>query len=1099
MIKKEFLLQHEGTVTYVCSLLLLFLLFLPFFIEHSAPEGDASISQLPHFVFFQRALEQNESILWNPHNAGGFHVFASVNGFFFPPHYIVLKLFDALTAVNILLVFSGATALWGFIRLMREIGLSQMPSIIGGLSYLIGEFSFLIHAPSVAYAIAVLPLTALIVFRIYSRNRKVFYTSVLTLILGLSWLAVFPHFMIMITLFLLAFASYLSIRDGKFRIVYMVLLAAVLGGMIGLIQLLPTFIASQYSVRGFSEIPFKELTDRAIRPQDLLRFFFPPIYDFVPLYVSDGIHKGPEALLYLGFFPFIFFIYAFFRRGKYTNFLRWTFLVALATSVQFSPFFLLLTHIPIIGDFRVPSRYMLIGSFAAAALAAIGAQSLRARSSEELCKKYKKIVLRLSTAMLCTMFIASALFIFIVKSIALKTSPYFKTVESAQILELSTHWPKTLAFISMHLVIPFVIMLVGVLIYYFFVKKNFSMVLPLIILTVITGAELFLIFYTSEAVRHRFSYPEKTVYSAFLHDHPGRALQIKGAGLTNISRDTNLFLGYDYYDYYEKLIQRNAEQAMMFVGSGGSNESYGLWGRNNWKLDESGNLTLGVYKKLLNFLGIKYLITGATTTDPDFKKIDMGEGSGESSLYENMRSAPILYFTDRVVGTSATDDEAFGLYAGSDFSDMYVKCSDCDGVVGRYSGGELLIEKSGNAVIEAHAVSQGKNFVVFSQNYSPGWSAYVDGKKTEIFVVNSVFMGISLAEGTHEIAFRFTYPEFILKGMREIFAGTVGKKASCTLRGFGFFPWAAYALDVDKYFTTYYGDITNLQFMDFVPWTLLKICKDLDDCVVPEEEQEKYDAFQKLMRNVRARTDGFETKRYVSVSPLDQNLKGIAADWLYDRKSPQSVVGNSFADPEIRSLYKKWVQYLIKKFHPDYFSQAMEFNLYADNNQEDFANMVSLLSEIRNETRGTKVIGPTVQWETYKGKPLVLDWDALGDGFAITTYPQLMNTVDVSSALVPEQYDFEKWGVNVGEKPLFISATGIPYDYQKKFLTLLFNLRDTHDLRGVIWLHKNDDENFFSNLPNEMPFSAFHHNGLYSDFETKNPGALLWESSLACK
>ena len=46
--------------------------------------------------------------------------------------------------------------------------------------------------------------------------------------------------------------------------------------------------------------------------------------------------------------------------------------------------------------------------------------------------------------------------------------------------------------------------------------------------------------------------------------------------------------------------------------------------------------------------------------------------------------------------------------------------------------------------------------LVVTQNYHPGWRAYVDGKVTDIYLVNKTFMGIRVSGmGEKHIVFRF--------------------------------------------------------------------------------------------------------------------------------------------------------------------------------------------------------------------------------------------------------------------------------------------------------------------------------------------------------
>lgn len=65
-----------------------------------------------------------------------------------------------------------------------------------------------------------------------------------------------------------------------------------------------------------------------------------------------------------------------------------------------------------------------------------------------------------------------------------------------------------------------------------------------------------------------------------------------------------------------------------------------------------------------------------------------------------------------------------------------------------------------NTVSGSAALSK-DGFMAFSIPYSSGWKAYVDGQETEIYPANTMYMGIPLKEGDHEIVLKYTTPGLI--------------------------------------------------------------------------------------------------------------------------------------------------------------------------------------------------------------------------------------------------------------------------------------------------------------------------------------------------
>ena len=65
-----------------------------------------------------------------------------------------------------------------------------------------------------------------------------------------------------------------------------------------------------------------------------------------------------------------------------------------------------------------------------------------------------------------------------------------------------------------------------------------------------------------------------------------------------------------------------------------------------------------------------------------------------------------------------------------------------------------------NNAITATVNADADTFVNFSQCYYLGWNAYVDGQKTNLYIVDDVIMGAGVPAGQHTIEFRYAIPFF---------------------------------------------------------------------------------------------------------------------------------------------------------------------------------------------------------------------------------------------------------------------------------------------------------------------------------------------------
>ena len=325
-------------------------------------------------------------------------------------------------------------------------------------------------------------------------------------------------------------------------------------------------------------------------------------------------------------------------------------------------------------------------------------------------------------------------------------------------------------------------------------------------------------------------------------------------------------------------------------------------------------------------------------------------------------------------------------------------------------------------------------------------------------------------------------------------SGEILVSDDCILLGSAFYPGALISNDAGNYVSNYKEDLILFHFGDSVPWEILSKCDDIDNCELSGNDASAYNDFKEVIDNLALHSKA-NKKVYLAVNPINNERDGVATNWDSEKNLGYLPPGDDFNNEQVRTLYKKWVSYLVEKFDPDYLSQAVEFNMYSDSNSGDFDNLVSLLEEVKKENEGeTFVIGPTIQWEFFKRNSVSVDWNLLGEGFAFSTYPHIFSKEDISS----DMYDFSNYGISIDNKPLFISESGVSHDYQESLLEALFKLKEEYNLQAVIWFFKEDADSYFDTLPNEYPFTVFQNNGLYTDSGVKNPGAALWEKELAC-
>lgn len=721
--------------------------------------GDQSFFQLPYFNFYKQALNTGQSFLWNPLNANGFPAYASINGMFFPLHYLFFKYLPLITAFSSLFFLSSVFALFFTILFLKELGIGICASIIGGLSFVISEMYFFANITAVSYSLVFLPLLFIATLKLASFGRKVWLILSGGLVIGLAWLSIMPHFVLWIIMASTAFAIYLSFCEKSRKVLVGFILMNIIGGIIGVVQIWPTFWVAELSSRG-AVIPYSQLSEHSIHLADLPRFFSPDFYNDLPVYASrDNATQGSEESLYVGAIPFLFLIASFFiRQVPFVKFFRWLFLACLVIGFKYSPFFWLITKVPILNSFRVPSRFMLLGSFASAVLVGLAVDFFINRNEFE-----KKSALTL-------LFIISA-------STTLITLAFIVYFRIVYVLNLPS--------ISGKVLIPFLFLVAGYLSMKFFYESNYRK-LALFVLVFFTIFDFILVF-RSYSDFISLSIKENISTIDFLKDNPGKSIDLlngefqsfiyknsSGGNLSDkfylpnlfLGSNLNLLYGLESGNYYEKLLNRNTARLFGMVGVSAGEVFDEKKEIILPALEENDKLikALKERRELFNFLGIDYIISGFDLSFLGMERVALylvttnikNNMPINVAIFKNPNAKSLLYFVNKIDGFYSDDNKIFNEFSGSNFEGIFVECSVC----GRnnFDGeGDIKIKEKENSFLVLETNSNTDQFLIFSENYYLGWEAYVDGSRRKIYKVNTVHMGLFLPMGKHEVVFKYRY------------------------------------------------------------------------------------------------------------------------------------------------------------------------------------------------------------------------------------------------------------------------------------------------------------------------------------------------------
>ncbi|TSC89675.1 MAG: hypothetical protein G01um10143_165 [Parcubacteria group bacterium Gr01-1014_3] len=637
---------------------------------------------IPQMTFYKNAITKSESPFWNPYIATGFPNFISIGGFPFAPIYLFLYILPAATVHYWGLWLTLSLACLFFILFMRELDIGIWPSFIGAFAYFAGNIHFA-RDLVLGTALFIQPALFLILIKIYksdSTKKRALLIFLGGLLIGYGWLmsSYFPILYIASAAF--SFVLFLGWRD-RYKKIFPRILSAfflifLIGTGIGLLQLVPTYVMTQFSQRsgGFAHEGY------AILPEQLLNFF----------HLTSS--RGLDAYLYPGMVPLIFLILSFWVKREMIGFFRGVFLIAVVLSIHGSPLFQLLSHLPIFNLFQGAARFMLIGTFAAAVLVGYGSSYFMSFFEQNKKK---------ATGLLCLIGVGISIFLLLALGVFKNQDTLFSVMISAIILAIA---------LAIALDYPF--------------SFRSHKVLALCILAFLEFIVIFYRFNISTIVSRSF-YEKDPPTAAFLREtrervlplftddwddlffsifHPGYTppkddfLYNSSFNLPTYRPNFQLLYGVENLEANEPLLNVEMGRLMALVGTrqlvttGGEkklDKTYIIKDNRDFSIIEKYRL-LASRLPLADFLGIRYFMTFLPFDHNDFApKIDLpriGEWSlnlrvGDDdiahipiAIYNNPTAKPLVYFAN-ITDFKSDPSEIYRSFKASGFRDIIVECS----------------------------------------------------------------------------------------------------------------------------------------------------------------------------------------------------------------------------------------------------------------------------------------------------------------------------------------------------------------------------------------------------------------------------------------
>jgi hypothetical protein len=343
--------------------------------------------------FAAQALRAGQSIpQWNPYMFGGLPYIGAMHGDIFYPTALLRVLMRtdlAMTWGFILHLFAAGLFTFGFLRAW---GLGFVPSLVGGLAYMLGGPVASYASPGhdgKLFVSALLPLALWLLIR-GMRDGRAWSWGAFALTVGLALLSPHPQLLQYLLLTSGAFALYLAMgtdtrgvkldRRVAVRRLAFALVAVLVGMAIGAIQYLPVREYVAWSPRAAGH-DWATATSYSFPLLELFNLYLPQFSGILDRYWGENvIHLHSE---YIGGSVLLLATLAFggeSRRG-FRRFWIATGVVAMLWMLGGStPFFRIIYElVPGTKFFRAPSTIIYVFSFSLSVLAALGTERVLAR------------------------------------------------------------------------------------------------------------------------------------------------------------------------------------------------------------------------------------------------------------------------------------------------------------------------------------------------------------------------------------------------------------------------------------------------------------------------------------------------------------------------------------------------------------------------------------------------------------------------------------------------------------------------------------------------------------------------------------------------
>ena len=679
----------------------------------------------PWRIYGIELMKASKLPLWIPHALAGQPLLANFQSALFYPINIIFFLFSEIDAWTIYIMLQPLlTCIFTYFFLKSQ-KVSKEAAIFGSIIFAFSGFNLVwLEYGIIGHTGLWFPLILLAVYRINEKvNLEWFMLGALSV--GFSFLAGYPQISIYLLIAAFCYALSLNLKKRNFLSIALVIGFFLLGILISSVQLIPGWELINNSIRN-EDVASRAFNQGYISLKHLLIFVFPDYFGNPATQNFWGSLPYNETAGFVGICGLILAFYGFFAKQKNINFYRAFCLLSLL--ILFKPFGSLIQvlKIPGLATASIGRVFFLIDFF----LAVLASFGLDKFSKNQDLSSFKKIVICLSV-------ILAVFWFWIIKQA--------RNINNLVIISQLKVSQRNMILSS----VVFVIVALLVLISNRF--RKIRKIAPWLLILLVTF-ELFRFGWKYNSFSKKDWLFPKTGLTDFLKQRIGID---RFVGL--IPQGMSIPYAISSIEGYEPLMIRRFNLLANLINETKMNDfSVGSrWVKvNNFD------------SRLLDLMGVRYILS-----DQDQYLGKRQETSelifqyGRSRIWHNLDAYPrVFLFHDYQV---VEEDKQIGALLFNPQFNLRKTLILNENIAGDFasfldSSDKIIVHEDlywfNQPVFEVE--SQTDSLLFFSDNYYPGWQAFVDGKETSIYRANLTFRAIKMPAGKHNVKFIYRPKSF---------------------------------------------------------------------------------------------------------------------------------------------------------------------------------------------------------------------------------------------------------------------------------------------------------------------------------------------------